>query len=672
MKNIIKINIVFGLVLLMTFSCIDDFRVGNSSLDKPQGVDMTLDTIFSRAELARHHLWSLYWYTPTPAPTFAGIAMNADWYEGLSDCIHSILSWGNLCTFWYGGEYGPTTGGNRWAYGGRNYEGIRIGWTFVENIHRVPDMTDMEKERLTREAKVIIAAKYWEMFRHFGGVPIVSKVMSSDDDINTERATIEEMYNYMIKLVDEAIYKFDDNGNKLGIMAPIDGGLPWVLPANETSEWWGRITLGAALGQKMLIQLHAASPIYNDTEPFYTEGDDTHEAVDKRYVWWGGRHQWLWEELKATCELFVELNAANGNVYRLIQPTVRNEAGYMLAFRNAYFNRGDFHTPTAQKGFFEIVYTHLDKPQLGWWDHLFNVSSYSNDWGQQNPTSEFMEMFGWADGRVFDPTGVYLYDQKPSIPPNVTVNYEVPDEVLNRPPRDDNYYIFDNRDPRLYETLWVQKRGMAYRTHSQVEIWPGGNIINAYPDGLAHGIGHTKWVLTYDGGSMARDRQYCWPILRMGAFHLIYAEALAMTGDVQGALDQMHHVRNRVGLGRLEVANPHLNFNDQSVLIEYILRERAVELGYEDTRFMDMVRWKRKDLFTRQLHGWWTYRVDGKQGPLATGESYPELWYVKEPITFRKPRRWWEPGGWSDKWYLSPFPQSEILKGYGLVQNPGW
>ena len=27
---------------------------------------------------------------------------------------------------------------------------------------------------------------------------------------------------------------------------------------------------------------------------------------------------------------------------------------------------------------------------------------------------------------------------------------------------------------------------------------------------------------------------------------------------------------------------------------------------------------------------------------------------------------------WDTKWYLAPFPQTEINKEYGLVQNPGW
>ena len=27
---------------------------------------------------------------------------------------------------------------------------------------------------------------------------------------------------------------------------------------------------------------------------------------------------------------------------------------------------------------------------------------------------------------------------------------------------------------------------------------------------------------------------------------------------------------------------------------------------------------------------------------------------------------------WDTKWYLSPIPLTEINKGYGMTQNPGW
>jgi hypothetical protein len=655
MKKII-INAIFALAVLSTFfSCIDDFRFGDRALDKPLGVELTIDSIYASAELARRHYYSLYWYTPTPVPTFGGVEMNGDWYEGLSDCIHSVLTWGGLNVFWYNGDYNSTSSvtNNRWAYGSssRCYEGIRIGWTIIENIDRVPDMSNAEKARIKAGVKVIIAGKYWEFFRHYGGVPIVDRVMSADDDIQTERATIEEMYDFMIKLLDEAIAEPE---------------LPWALPQHEISEWWGRMTKAAAYGQKMLVQLHAASPIFNDHEPYYTE-DTNHEAITRRYVWWGGYKPELWQELLKTCREFEQLNNASGNIYRLNQPTVRNEEGYMTAFRNAYLARADFYS--SAPGTFEIVYPHLDRYQNSWWDRFFLYASYAAGWGQQAPTAEFMEMFGWADGRVFDPTGFYANVPRPNIPTSTDEPYLVPDVVKNRPSRPDNYYMYDNRDPRLYETLWVQKRGRRY-TSSDVEIWPRGNAISQRPSGFAHGICHHKWVLNMTGD--ARNRHFCWPIFRMGAFHLIYAEALAETGDLAGACREINKVRDRVGLPPIETSNPQLNLtSNKENLIKQILRERACELGYEDTRFMDMVRRKLQDDFTKPLHGVWTYRMDGKQGAMVAGEPYPELWYIKTPIT-TPVRRWWTPGYWSNRFYLTCFPQNELQKDYGLVQNPGW
>ena len=40
--------------------------------------------------------------------------------------------------------------------------------------------------------------------------------------------------------------------------------------------------------------------------------------------------------------------------------------------------------------------------------------------------------------------------------------------------------------------------------------------------------------------------------LRMADIHLCYAEALAQTGNLQKACDEMNKVRARVGLGKVE------------------------------------------------------------------------------------------------------------------------
>ena len=661
MKKIINIHAILVLVMVMSFSCIDDLRFGDNALDKPMGVDMTLDTIFSRAELARRHLWTLYHYTPCPAALYGG-SFTGDWYESLSDCIHSMNNWGDASVTWYSGIFSATGGASRWSYTGAGpgdncFQAIRHGYVFLENIDRVPDMTIEEKARLKAEAKVIIVGKNWEMFRQYGGIPLVKKVYKADDDPHTERATIAQMYDYMIGMLDEAIN---------------EPNLPWILPAYEQQEWWGRITKAAAMGQKILVQLYAASPIFNDTEPYYQPGPGEKPIQEevKPFIWWGGYKPDLWTDLKTTCEEFIRLNANNGNRYGLVQASGSSENDYIEAFRDAYWYRG----PNQRTGITEQVYVHSDLYTNSWWDNLFTRSAL--DWGHENPTAEFMEMFGWADGRVFDPDGadnVYVVaSARPTADTKPTLE-ELRTSQLSRPARTDNYYIYDGRDPRLYETLWIQHRNQIFDEGKAVEIWPGGNAIYNYPNAFAHGMGHHKWCMSLNRNLPdVRQRAYSWPILRMGGFHLIYAEALAETGNYQAACNEINKVRARVGLPAIETSNPQLNLtSNKANLIKQILRERVCEMGYEDTRFIDMLRRKLKGDFTKQLHGVWTYRLDGKTGTLGSGEAYPEFWYVKTPVSGTQ-RAWWKADGWSDKWYILPFPQSEIQKGYGLVQNPGW
>ncbi len=52
---------------------------------------------------------------------------------------------------------------------------------------------------------------------------------------------------------------------------------------------------------------------------------------------------------------------------------------------------------------------------------------------------------------------------------------------------------------------------------------------------------------------------------------------------------------------------------------------------------------------------------------------------IQQPTVFQyekfeltKGKRLWWTQGFDPKWYLTPFKTTEINKGYGLVQNPGW
>ena len=193
--------------------------------------------------------------------------------------------------------------------------------------------------------------------------------------------------------------------------------------------------------------------------------------------------------------------------------------------------------------------------------------------------------------------------------------------------------------------------------------------------------------LKYVVGESFRRKHAQWVALPLSDVYLTYAEALLQAdSDNAKAIELVDAIRARVGLGGLAECNPDKNLlSDDAALLEEILRERAIELSYQEARYFDMIRYKRTDLFERTLHRLLIYRqVDGKDSQTQWYNSDrtkaaegSELWYEpshfryeKQPITVGA-RKWWT-DGFDPKWYLQPFPITEINKGYGLTQNAGW
>lgn len=111
------------------------------------------------------------------------------------------------------------------------------------------------------------------------------------------------------------------------------------------------------------------------------------------------------------------------------------------------------------------------------------------------------------------------------------------------------------------------------------------------------GLPTYKFVLdlgdAIQGGKGTIDKEpFQTSYIRLAELYLIYAEALAETGNNVKALEQINKVRARVGLGKLEVMNPELSLTtNKENLIKEIMRERACELGFEyETRLHDMNR----------------------------------------------------------------------------------
>ena len=131
------------------------------------------------------------------------------------------------------------------------------------------------------------------------------------------------------------------------------------------------------------------------------------------------------------------------------------------------------------------------------------------------------------------------------------------------------------------------------------------------------------------------------------------------------------------------------NGETSTEFMEELLDERVRELGLTDARWFDMIRYKRTDWMTKQLHGLMQYRMMQKGKVFETrnrawvgadreddASSTQPLFFLSLVKTITGNSRYlWEKDPKSNevkKWLFDPLPQVEINKNYGLVQNPGW
>lgn len=682
LKNLLYFAVAAVSVSAFSISCTDSIQLGDGALQKPSSSAITKDTVFSNAEYTRQFHTALY------SRMFYGLPYGVDHsnyvlpesnspYTGMPDALTDCwqLHWVN--TNVYGTYYAASltaTGNPLFGYTGEmTWETIHSAYLFLENIESVPGMEQAEKNRLSAEAKCIIASRYFDMFQHYGGLPLVKGTFTgAETSYDAPRASVDSTVIFMTDLLDEAI------------AAP---ELPWVVsdPTTQTGRW----TRAAAMAMKCKVLQFAASPLFNSSEPYY---NGSTEAEQQHLVWYGDYQDSRWQKLRTACEDFFNALAANG-YYQLEQAENKTAAGYRLAYRRGYAKQGSKEILLATR------HAGIDAFKAGTyaWHQWVNIGRNS-----YTPTQEYVEMFPWSNGQPFDwDDAQEKYEKTPTHARGLNSMFKR-GTVSPRSQMLTNVQL--TRDPRLYEEVIVngQQKFLDWSTGAMSgdiwEMWVGGTDAAQNPanetNQYATGYCHNKYYMG-SGNNGAGDylRQYTqWVYLSLNEMYLIYAEALAQTGDLAGCLKQMDVVRKRVGLTlNVDGSDPELRTNKEK-LINELLNERARELGLQNIRWMDMIRYKRTDWMTKPLHGLRIYRLrqnssgvyerveaawtDGDKATDATSKEPNRFEFEKFELKERRRALWdyeKDPNNvYVKKYLLSPFPQGEINKGYGLVQNPGW
>lgn len=434
----------------------------------------------------------------------------------------------------------------------RSYTTIYRANYFLENIDKVEDMDDAEKAEMIAEVRFLRAYEYFYMSVLYGGVPLVTEVLSIEEANNQARNSLEDIQSFCLtELTASAV----------------------DLPASRPDDEKGRILKAAALAIKGRIQMIREE--WSDAAATYKEIIDLGvHIIDPRYK-----------------ELFEEVGENSKEIIL---------SSNCLA--------GTYGNPQNQRNYHPDFY-----------------GGYQEDNLYQNMIDEYRMI----DGLTIDESP--LYD--PENP-------------------------FENRDPRLYESVFLP--GYTMFRGKLFPADPAQNGISSLAG--ATGYGWKKYVTedySGDQGSSGDDIIH----IRYAEVLLSYLESQLEAGDniTQELLDQtINKVRGR------EVVNmPSVTETDPAKLRDIVRSERRVEFAQERLiRYMDIRRW---GIFLESLNKKF-YGMKLTDDP----DNY-DAFNVEKTGKYRGHRIVIDKtGSYTEDHALLPIPLYEININPNLDQNPGY
>jgi starch-binding outer membrane protein, SusD/RagB family len=261
-------------------------------------------------------------------------------------------------------------------------------------------------------------------------------------------------------------------------------------------------------------------------------------------------------------------------------------------------------------------------------------------WGGLHPTEDLVSSYETTDGlAITDPASIY----NPNDP-------------------------YRNRDKRLAATILYN--GATYKG-KRIEIWDDGNGVPMQPTDGKQNIRNpgTDWpTCGYGLGPKIQDEKQINTALTYGVqqdnnfIYIRYADVLLMFAEARNEFSgpdaEVYSAINKV---RARAGQPPIAALSQATMRDRIIKERRVELAFEEHRLFDLKRWKLAEVYLNKPTMGLRAVANNTSDPFGGG-----FVYTKFPVPGRQ--RVFD----ATKMYLFPIPQSEITKNSKLIQNPNW
>lgn len=638
---------------LCTLTCLFACPACNNYLDiVPDDGLATLESAFSMRSTAIRYLYTCYGFLTSEGNVDLDPGyMTGDEFWSIYDLRESSSYWsGTLFNIARGFQNAGNPYGNDWA---GIYEGIRCCNILIEQIGTVPDLPEWEKRQWTAEAKFLKAWYHFHLMRKWGPVPLIKENLPIDanvDQVRVYRDPIDECFDYVIQLLDEAI-----------------PDLPMTV---QTRDELGRITRPIAAAVKARIMVFAASPLFNNNSDQATLIDKngrklfkTDKTPEEEKARWDSAVVACGDAIRLCAEVNMELYRHQSRVS--LSDTINRE----LDLRNAI----------TEKWNDEIIWTNthtsldanrrlqqLASPNLQW-DQYPDMPALYN---QIQPPLKIAELFYTNHGIPIenDPewSNIDRYDLRVGDNTErwyIRKEYTTVELNFNREPRFYAWMGFDGgiwygqkaevNDPLPGDLFWIACRAGGAQ---QKKGYDWGPVTGYYLKKVVHYESRQTSATGYSAVT------YPWPMLRLADLFLLYAEAINESEGPDGThSDEMFQyldaIRSRAGLPGVkeawdEYSNNPGKYVTQAGMRQIIHRERLIELAFEGQRFWDLRRWKEAPAeYEKGIYG---FKVTA---------SKPEDYYQKILLAEQK---------FALKDYFWPIQTSLIEQNPNLVQNIGW
>ncbi|MDR1154774.1 MAG: RagB/SusD family nutrient uptake outer membrane protein [Bacteroidales bacterium] len=438
----------------------------------------------------------------------------------------------------------------------KSFYGIRISNRILDNVPRMEQLTEEQKNQLMGQAYFFRGWFYFEIIRRVGGMPILDRLYNSDDTGDMPRLTYAESSDWIIENMNYAIE---------------------LLPDKWEDLQTGRPTKSSAYALKSMAQLYAASPLMRnglDATVQYDEYDADRVQLAAEYAW--------------DCLKYIENNKA---VY---DQTMMPGNQYAHIF---YHPKSRF---VSQESLWYVNSCGAGREEdvAVLWQSRW-MTNRAGNMGTPNfsPSQNMINKFETVNGYPAELTATGWICADPAFNP---------DEP------------YKDRDPRLHHSILLPgerfgTRQTAVGTEGDANAW----YLSVWPRGQEYSISGSNEGGRGDILTRYLAKKYQWPesnngasgnanpnyslhafnsiLIRTTQVWLDYAEAMneayGPVGDPEGygysAVDALNEVRRRVGQGdvRSEYAA------SKEALRERIRNERAVELMFENHRWFDIRRW---------------------------------------------------------------------------------